>query len=95
MLPRSLNEIYELRRDFYICLDKDKSLPLCSLHIVWKTKRDPFPRRQIEKYSEKRDRQKINKLLPKEAGALGVNRVFALTYHPEYFKHLDLRTLIK
>ncbi|MEK7308467.1 MAG: GNAT family N-acetyltransferase, partial [Nitrospirota bacterium] len=35
MLPRSLSEIYENIRDFFICQDKGKIIGISALHILW------------------------------------------------------------
>ena len=35
MLPRSLNEIYENIRDFYVYSEGKKILGCCALHIDW------------------------------------------------------------
>ena len=95
MLPRSLNEIYELIRDFYICLDKDKVVAVCSLHIVWEDLAEIRSAAVSKKYQRRGIGKKLINYCLKEAGALGVNRVFALTYHPEYFKHLGFEDIDK
>lgn len=35
MLPRSLNEIYENIRDFFICADDRKIVGTSAIHILW------------------------------------------------------------
>jgi len=35
MLPRSLNEIYENIRDFYICIEDEKIIGVAALHVLW------------------------------------------------------------
>ena len=35
MLPRSLNELYENIRDFFICVEGSKIYGCCALHVDW------------------------------------------------------------
>jgi len=95
MLPRSLNEIYELIRDFYICLDKNKVIAVCSLHIVWEDLAEIRSAAVDRKYQKRGIGRKLINYCLKEAVSLGVNKVFALTYHPEYFKHLGFEDIDK
>ncbi|MBI4681505.1 MAG: N-acetyltransferase [Nitrospirae bacterium] len=95
MLPRSLNEIYELIRDFFICLDKGKVVGVCSLHIVWEDLAEIRSAAISKKYQKRGIGKKLINLCLKEAGALGAKKIFALTYHPEYFKHLGFEDIDK
>jgi len=95
MLPRSLNEIYELIRDFFICLDKDKVVGVCSLHIVWEDLAEIRSAAVMKKYQKRGIGSKLINYCLKEARSLGANKVFALTYHPEYFKHLGFEDIDK
>jgi amino-acid N-acetyltransferase len=86
MLPRALNELYESIRDFYIYEDKGEIMGVCALRILWEdlaeirslAVRKEFQRSGIGK-------KLINRCL-KEAREIGIKRVFALTYHPDFFK---------
>lgn len=95
MLPRSLNELYENIRDFYICEHKGEIVGLCALHILWEDLAE------IRSLAVKRDFQKKGigrRLLKKcldEAKALGIKRVFALTYHPDFFIKSGFRLVQK
>ena len=53
MLPRSLNDIYELIRDFFICLIKDRVVAVCSLHIVWEDLAEIRSVAVLKKYQRK------------------------------------------
>jgi amino-acid N-acetyltransferase len=88
MIPRSLNELYETLRDFLICEVEGNVCGVCALHIMWE---DLAEIRSLA--VEKRfQRHGIGKNLVKhsirEAKDLGVKRIFALTYQPEFFKKL-------
>ncbi len=95
MLPRSLNEIYELIRDFYICLDKNKVVAVCSLHIVWEDLAEIRSAAVSKKYQKLGIGKKLIHYCLNEARSLGVVKVFALTYHPEYFKQLGFEDIDK
>ncbi len=86
MLPRSLSEIYENVRDFFIVIENDKIIAAAALHILWEDLAE------IRSVAVSKDHQGLGigkKLINKnirEARSLGVKRVFALTYHPDFFK---------
>ncbi|MEF9426221.1 MAG: N-acetyltransferase [Candidatus Mariimomonas ferrooxydans] len=98
MLPRSLNEVYENIRDFFICRDKGKIIGVAALHILWS---DLAEIRSVTVSKEYQDRGIGRKLIAqclKEAKTLGIRRVFALTYNPSFlkkfgFKNIDKNTL--
>lgn len=95
MLPRSLNELYENIRDFLIAEDNNEIKGVCALHILWEDLAE------IRSLAVKKESQKkgIGSLLVKkclkEAKKLGVNKVFVLTYIPEFFKKTGFRELDK
>lgn len=95
MLPRSLNEIYELIRDFYLCVRRNKVIAVCSLHIVWEDLAEIRSVAVLKKYQN----QGIGKTLVlrclKEAWTLGVKSVFALTFSPGYFRELGFEDIDK
>jgi len=88
MIPRSLNELYEDVRDFVVCEDNGTVCGVCALHIMWEDLAE------IRSLAVDRGYQKIGigkKLVErclKEAKALGLKKVFALTYHPEFFRRM-------
>jgi len=86
MLPRSLNDLYESLRDIYIYEDRGKIKGVCSLHIMWE---DLAEIRSLAVSKESQGRGVGRSLLNaciKEARALGIKRVFALTYQPDFFR---------
>lgn len=95
MLPRSLNELYENIRDFLIAEQNNEIKGVCALHILWEDLAE------IRSLAVKKESQKkgIGSLLVKkclnEAKKLGVNKVFVLTYIPEFFKKTGFRELDK
>ena len=88
MLPRSLNEIYENIRDFFVCIDNEAIVASGALHILW------ADLAEVRSIAVSRDYQgigvgkKLVRQCLKEARKLGVNKVFALTYAPEFFQEM-------
>lgn len=90
MLSRSLSELYESLRDFYVEVDDDdgRLLGASALHIVWE---DLAEVRSVA-VAEDAGRKGIGSTLVNaciaEARELGLKRVFCLTYKPEFFGKL-------
>ena len=88
MLSRSLSEIYESLRDFYVFEEQGTLLGAAALHIVWE---DLAEVRSVA-VSEEAGRRGIGSSLVQaciaEAREIGLKRIFCLTYKPEFFgKH--------
>jgi amino-acid N-acetyltransferase len=108
MLPRSLNELYENVRDFFVIEgDEGRSEPLqaeacatrvigcCALHISWG---DLAEVKGLAVRGERRGeglgRQLVQACLD-DARDLGLSRVFVLTYIPDYFERFGFRRVEK
>jgi amino-acid N-acetyltransferase len=95
MIPRSINELYENIRDFVVSEEKGKIYGVCALHILWE---DLAEIRSLA-VKEESQRMGIGKKMVKrcldEAKALGIKRVFALTYQPLFFKKLGFTDIDK
>ena len=91
MLPRSLNELYENIRDFFIYEKDGQILGCVALHVTW----EDLAEIKSLAVHESKQKQKIGSLLAeealKDAKLLKVKRVFALTYVPEFFKKLGFK----
>ncbi|MBU1147201.1 MAG: N-acetyltransferase [Candidatus Omnitrophica bacterium] len=91
MLPRSVNELYENLRDFFV-YEKDGKIAGCvALHISW----EDLAEIKSLAVMESKQKQKIGTALVdaglEDARKLKVRRVFALTYVPEFFKKLGFK----
>jgi amino-acid N-acetyltransferase len=96
MLSRSLSEIYEAIRDFYVCEGSDGTVvgTVC-LHICWEDLAEVRSLAVTEESSGRGiGRQLVEKCL-EEARALGLKRVFALTYKPLFFQKLGFGEIEK
>ncbi|GFO56341.1 acetyltransferase [Geomonas sp. Red276] len=95
MLSRSLSELYESLRDFYIFEEEGKLLGTSALHIVWE---DLAEVRSVAVAAEAGRRgvgsQVVGACLD-EARTLGLKRLFCLTYKPEFFSKLGFKVVDK
>jgi amino-acid N-acetyltransferase len=85
ILPRSLSELYDHLRDFYVYVRNGKVIGICSLHICWEDLAEIRSLVVQEKDRHKGIGRKLVKVCLDEAKALGVKRVFALTYETGFF----------
>jgi amino-acid N-acetyltransferase len=88
MLPRTLGEVYENLRDFFVVRDGQSVLACVALHIMWE---DLAEVRSLS-VREESQAQGLGAVLVracvKEARALGLKTLFALTYRPAFFEKL-------
>ena len=94
MLPRSLNEIYEFLRDFWVFEFQGRICGCCALHIIGWDDMAEIKCFAVEAASQKKGMgTKLVNLCLKEAAALGINKVFVLTYISDYFKRLGFQDI--
>ena len=96
MLPRSLADIYENLRDYFVFLGDDGELVgSAAIHIMWE---DLAEVRSLAVREGKMRRGVGTQLVEScisEAIMLGIGRVFALTYKPEFFEKLGFHVVDK
>jgi len=96
MLPRSLADIYENLRDYFIFEDDDGELVgSAAIHIMWE---DLAEVRSLAVREGKMRRGVGTQLVEScisEAIVLGIGRVFALTYKPGFFEKLGFHVVDK
>ncbi len=95
MLPRALNEIYENIRDHFICMEDETVVAVAALHILWEDLAEIRSVAVSQKYQRQGVGKRLIKSCLKEAQNLDINKVFALTYHPEFFKELGFQDIDK
>lgn len=90
MLKRSLNDLYEHIRDYFVYVDKNGKIGgCCAVHIVWDYLAEIKALAVAEEYTGKGiARQLVNSCI-KEAKSLGVKQLFTLTYIPDFFLKFD------
>lgn len=85
MLPRSLNEIYENIRDFFVCNDNGSTIAVSALHVLWEDIAEIKSIAVSSTYQGKGVGKRLIEHCLKEATSLGIKNVFALTYNPAFF----------
>lgn len=93
MLPRSLNELYENLRDFWVAQERGKVIGCAALHISWEDLAE-IKSVAVARHRQGRGvgRELISACLA-EAKALGAGQVFVLTYKPGYFRKFGFRRI--
>lgn len=93
MLARSLNELYENLRDFWVVQRNKKIIGCCALHISWDDLAE-IKSLAVEKGFQGRGvgKRLVDSCLS-EARQLGAKRIFVLTYKPDYFKKFGFRRI--
>ena len=86
MLARPLSEIYESIRDFYVVREDERVIGGAALHVIWS---DLVEVRSVAVADDK-SKQGIGSMLVDaclaEALELGIDTIFCLTYHPDFFE---------
>lgn len=98
MMPRSLNEIFENIRDFWVIFDNtDKKIIGCvALHIVgWENLAEIKSLAVEKKYQGKGFGSQLVEAVLEEAQELKIGRVFALSYKPKFFKKFGFKIISK
>ena len=95
MLPRSLSEIYENIRDYFVIRYETQVIGCAGLHVMW----SDLAEIKSMAVSEKSQRQGIGSQLVeaciKEAKVLGIPTIFCLTYKPAFFEKFGFSQLDK
>jgi amino-acid N-acetyltransferase len=94
LLARSLSEIYDNLRDFFVSEGDDRQVKgVCALHISWE---DLAEIRSLAVATEARENGMGAQLIAaclEEARQIGVKQVFLLTYIPTYFERAGFRAV--
>jgi amino-acid N-acetyltransferase len=95
MIPRSINELYENVRDFFICEDKGKICGVCALHVLWEDLAEVRSLAVRREYQRMGMGKKLVKRCLADARAMGLGRVFVLTYQPDFFRKIGFTDIDK
>jgi RNA 3'-terminal phosphate cyclase (ATP) len=95
LLPRTLNEMYQHLRDFFVAEVDGEIAGVCGLSLYWEDLAEIRTLAVHEAHGGKGLGSALVTACLEEAGALGVGRVFALTYRPGYFERFGFRTIDK
>ena len=95
LLPRSLNELYENMRDFFVWKEKGKLLGCCALHISWEDLAEVKSLAVSRRVRKKGIGNRLLQSALSEAKDLGIKRVFALTNQEKFFKRNGFKKIKK
>jgi amino-acid N-acetyltransferase len=95
MLSRSLSELYESLRDFYVYSDDGTLLGTAALHLVWDDLAEVRSVAVAEEAGRKGIGSKLVQACISEARQIGLKRIFCLTYKPDFFAKLGFRLVDK
>ena len=95
ILPRSLSELYDHLRDFFVFIRNRKIIGICALHLCWEDLAEIRSLAVAEEDQKKGIGAELVKACLKESRFLGAKRVFALTYQPKFFERLGFEEVDK
>jgi len=95
MLSRSLSELYESVRDFYVAVEGDDLLGCSALHIVWEDLAEIRSVAVNEGAGRRGVGTQVVQACIDEARELGLKRLFCLTYKPDFFARFGFRIVDK
>jgi len=95
MLSRSLSELYDAIRDFYIWEDDGRVVGASALHIVWEDLAEVRSVAVAEDAGRRGIGSKVVGACLEEAREIGLKRVFCLTYKPDFFAKFGFRVVDK
>lgn len=95
MIPRSINELYENVRDFFICEENGKIKGVCALHVLWEDLAEVRSLAVKKEFQKTGIGSRLVKRCIADAKDLGTKRVFVLTYQPVFFRKLGFTDIDK
>ncbi len=97
MLPRSLSELYDNLRDFYVYQNEGQGsiIGTCAMHICWEDLAEIRSLVVREDFQRQGIGTKLIEACLSEAITLGLYRIFALTYKPNFFLKFGFKIVDK
>ncbi len=96
MLPRSLSEIYENLRDYFVFEENGgEVVGSAAIHFMWEDLAEVRSLAVREAEMRRGIGTQLVEACISEAIVLGITRVFALTYKPEFFERLGFQKVDK
>lgn len=93
MLHRSMNELFETIRDFHVIEENGEVRACAAVHVTW----DDLAELKSVAVSHESQGRGYGKIVVaralEEAAALGLRRIFALTYKPQFFEKFGFRVV--
>lgn len=95
VLPRSLNDIYENIRDFFVHSSGRKIVGCCALHVCWENLAEIRSLVVDPKNRGQGIGSKLIKACINEAESLKIKKIFLLTMKPDFFKKFGFKKIKK
>jgi amino-acid N-acetyltransferase len=95
MLARSLNELYENIRDYFVLESNSEIVGTVACHVNWEDLAEVKSLAVAENLRGQGLGRKLLEACVVDARDLGLKRLFALSYKPEFFKHHGWREVDK
>ena len=97
MLPRSLSELYDNLRDHYVYVEDGQEgiIGTCAMHICWEDLAEVRSLVVQEEYQRRGIGSKLIEACLSESVSLGLYRIFALTYRPDFFQNHGFKVVDK
>ncbi len=93
MLPRSLSEIYENIRDYYVAIERNQIVGVAGLHISWGDLAEVKSLAIKPRYQGKYLGRNLVEACLEEGKDLKISRFFALTYVPKFFEKMGFKRI--
>ena len=95
MLSRTLTELYENLRDFYVCEQAGEVLGCVALHVIWSDLAEVKSLAVAPQLHGKGVGSDLVQAALEEARRLEIPRVFALTFRAHFFERLGFHCIEK
>ena len=97
MLPRSLMDIYDSLRDFFVYHDHDEGpiVGLCALHIFWENLAEIRSLYVVDEFRGRGIGTRLVEACISEAITLDLMKIFALTYQEAFFDSMEFKEVDK
>jgi len=98
LLPRSLSELYDHLRDYFVLEDPEQGHVIrgvCGLGVCWADLAEIKSLAVSEDVQGKGFGRQLVEACLKEADSLGLKKVFVLTYIPEFFEKIGFNIVDK
>ena len=95
MLPRSLNELYENIRNFFVYTEGKNIYGACALDVDWEDLAEIKSLAVAKSRTRKGIGAKLLQECLKDAKKLKITKVFALTYVPDFFEKFGFNVIDK
>ena len=95
MLPRSLAEIYENIRDFFVIRQDNQVVACAALHVSWADLAEIRSMAVAEEVQGQKIGSQLVEACLDEAEIIGIGTVFCLTYRPGFFERFGFAQVDK